>query len=321
MEATDHARLTHPKAILVATNLSDLQRLMPFALQMAAETGARLQLLHILPAAAQFTADATGMPYYDHQGAFNEASNMLKPWCDHAKKLGIHCVEIVRDAQPVAREILAVVNQFHPDRLILGTRSLGRLGKLLLGSVAEQVLRSVNLPVFTVGPEAHLMANSGQQPTVLFATTLGEGHQADAALACQVARSHGARLVMLHVLPGLPEERLSRSNALFEIVTYELHELANKIGAGSCTRVDIKVAGGNPAGQILSEAAANHADLIVMGAADHTMFDGITHDRTVRQVLAHAQCPVLSLHGSTAQRLQSETQAKASITTAGNVYM
>lgn len=28
-------RLTHPAAILVATNLSDLHRLMPFALQMA----------------------------------------------------------------------------------------------------------------------------------------------------------------------------------------------------------------------------------------------------------------------------------------------
>jgi nucleotide-binding universal stress UspA family protein len=306
MEAADHARLTHPKAILVATNLSDLQRLMPFALQMAAETGAELQLLHVLPITGEFAADATGMPYYDRGEAFSEASNMLEPWCERARKLGIHCAAIVRDGPPVVREILAIVNQFHPDRLILGTRSLGRIGKLLLGSVAEQVLRSVNLPVFTVGPEAHLLGNNGRQSTVLFATTLGEGHEANAALACQFASDHGAKLVMLHVLPGLPEERGNNPNALFEIITYELHDLAHKISAGSCTNVDIKVTCGNPAGQILAEAAANKADLIVMGAADHSMFDSITHDRTVCRVLARAQCPVLSLHGSTAQRAQSE---------------
>jgi nucleotide-binding universal stress UspA family protein len=311
MEAPDRARLVHPKTILVATNLSDLQRLMPFALQMASETGARLQLLHVLPVAVEFAADPPAMPYYDRQRAFAEASNMLEPWCEHARKLGIHCAEIVRDGQPVAREILAVVNRFHPDRLILGTRSLGRLGKLLLGSVAEQVLRSVNLPVFTVGPEAHLQVNSGLQPTVLFATTLGEDHEANAALACQLASSIGARLVMLHVLHGSAEVRMNSSNALIEIVTYELQHLAHKVGAGLRTNVDVKVARGDPARQILTEAEANQADLIVMGAADHSMFDSITHDRTVCRVLAHAPCPVLSLHGSTAQQLESETESLA----------
>ena len=309
MEAAESARLTHPKTILVATNLSDLQRLMPFALQMAAESGAKLRLLHVLPLTAEFAADAAGMPYYDRGEAFSAAGNMLEPWCERARKLGMHCAAIVRDGQPVVREILAVINQFHPDRLILGTRSLGRLGKLLLGSVAEQVLRSVNLPVFTVGPEAHLSNNSGQRPTVLFATTLGEGYQANAALACQFAASHDAKLVMLHVLPGFPEERMDSSNVLISAITYELHELAHKIGADACTDVDIKVARGNPASQILAEAEANQASLIVTGAADHSMFDSITHDRTVCRVLAHAPCPVLSLHGSTAHRLQNEGKA------------
>ncbi len=306
MEAHDSKRLTHPKAILVATNLSDLQRLMPFALQMAGETGAKLQLLHVLPASAEFSADATGMPYYDRQGAISEASNMLEPWCERARKLGLNCIAIVRDGQPVVREIIAAVNHFHPDRVILGTRSLGRLGKLLLGSVAEQVLRSANLPVFTVGPEAHLPESCDCQPTVLFATTLGEGHQANAALACQFAAHQEARLVMLHVLPSLPDSQTDSSNVLLATITYELHELAQKIGAGSCTDVEIKVAHGNPAVEILAEAAASQASLIVMGAADHSMFDSIAHDRTVCRVLAHAQCPVLSLHGATAQRLQNE---------------
>jgi nucleotide-binding universal stress UspA family protein len=260
---------------------------------------------------AEFTADTTGMPYYDREGAFSEANNMLEPWCERAGKLGLQCAAIVQDGQPAMREIFKAINRFHPDRLILGTRSLGRLGTLLLGSVADQVLRSVNLPVFTIGPEAHLQANNGRQPTVLFATTLGEGHQANAALACLFAANHGAKLVMLHVLPGLPKERIHSSNVLFETITYELHALAHKIGADACTDVEIKVAHGNPAAQILAEATASQANLIVMGAADHSMFDSITHDRTVCRVLAHAPCPVLSLHGATAQRLLNQTEAVA----------
>ena len=96
----------------------------------------------------------------------------------------------------------AAVRQFQADRVLLGTRSRSKLGKLLLGSVAEQVLRSVNLPVITVGPEAHLpVAGDGQERVVLHATTLRETSRPSAALACHIAASQGARLVLLHVLP------------------------------------------------------------------------------------------------------------------------
>lgn len=308
MAAPCNTRLTDPKAILVATNLSDLSRLMPFALQMACDSGAQLQLLHALPASAEFSADATGMPYYDPRRAFSEANNMLEPWCGRAWKLKLPCTAIIRNGRPAAQEIIEAINQFRPDRLILGTRSLGRLGKLLLGSVAEQVLRSVNIPVFTVGPEAHLQEISGRQPTILFATTLGEGHQADAALACQFATTRGARLIMLHVLPALHERAITGCNALVEATTYELHALAHKIGADSNADVTIKVAHGNAASRILAVAEERQVDLIVMGVSDHSMFDSIIHDHTICRVLAHASCPVLSLRESTVQRLQNQIE-------------
>ena len=83
---------------------------------------------------------------------------------------------------------------------------------MFLGSVAEQVLRSVNLPVITVGPEAHLLVEnvdlSGrEQRVVLHATTLRETSRPSAALACRVAASLKARLVLLNVLPPIDEMR------------------------------------------------------------------------------------------------------------------
>jgi nucleotide-binding universal stress UspA family protein len=174
--------------------------------------------------------------------------------------------------------------------------------------VAEQVLRSVNLPVFTVGPEAHLsMEESSGQPTVLFATALGEGHQAHAALACQLAASQKARLILLHVLPATERElRPGWSNILDSTISYEMQQLAQSIVDGSCTEVHIKVVHGYPAIEILAPAETNHASLIVMGAVDHSLFDSITHDHTVCRVLAHAHRPILSLHGAVAKQVQSE---------------
>ena len=46
MRESDPLRWTHPATILVATDLSDLDHLMPFALEQAGETGARLIFLH-----------------------------------------------------------------------------------------------------------------------------------------------------------------------------------------------------------------------------------------------------------------------------------
>jgi len=313
MVDTANERVTHPEAILVATNLSDLDRLMPFAFQMAKESGARLELLHIVPLSAEFTADATGMPYYDREGALYNASSLLEPWCERARREGLHCEALVREGQSAAREIIAAVRHFKADRLVLGTRGLGKLGKLILGSVAEQVLRVVTLPVFTVGPEVHPHAeNSGGRRTVLFATALGEGHRASAALACQIARHQHARLVMLHVLPPVDGKRRPETqNVLYSTILYELRHLASTVGADCCSDVEIKILYGNPAIEILAEARQLQASLIVIGAARASMFDSITRDRTVCRVLAHARCPVLTLHGSDVVPAAAEAEVAA----------
>jgi nucleotide-binding universal stress UspA family protein len=307
METGNHPP-TCPAAILVATDLSDLSRLMPFAFSMADESGAQLLLLHVLTVGEKFTPNASGMPCYDREGAFSCASGVLEPWCAQARKLGVPCTALVREGSPVAREIVAAIRRFRPDCLLLGTRSRSRLGKLFLGSVAEQVLCSVNLPVVTVGPEAHLpTGENSRQPTVLFASSPGEGHQDRAALACQLAGRQKAKLILLHVLPAGDEDvRPGGSNNLRSTISYELQQLAHRIGDNACTEVDVRVVHGDPAIEILAQAEANDASLVVMGAADLSLFDELIHDRTICRVLAHARCPVLSLHGSAAHHAPNE---------------
>jgi nucleotide-binding universal stress UspA family protein len=153
MSATD--RWANPAAILVATDISDLDRLMPYAFEMAAETGARILLLHVLTVGESVSTDIPGMLYLDPIGAMDSAETAIEHWSKLARTQGLPCETFFRQGN-AAQEIVTAVRYLHADRLILGTRSRSKLSKLLVGSVAEQVLRSVSLPVITVGPEAHL---------------------------------------------------------------------------------------------------------------------------------------------------------------------
>jgi nucleotide-binding universal stress UspA family protein len=284
-----------PDTILVATDLSDLDRLMPHAFRLAESTGARLLLLHALSPASAISADASGLPYYDVAGALEIADKTLETWCDAAHARGIRCEALVREGNPT-HEICIAVRQFRADRVILGTRSRGRLAKLLVGSVAEQVLRSVNLPVITVGPEAHLQGSGGGESLMLLATTLRETSRPGAALACRIAAAENARLVLLHVLPPLDgTERKSQSTGLDSIALRELHKMAVEAGAGCSANIDTVVVHGNPAIEILAEASARRARLIILGALEHSAFENLVRRHTVYRVLAHARCPVLTL--------------------------
>jgi len=295
MRESDPHRWAHPSTILVASDLSDLDHLMPFALKQAGEAGARLILLHVLTSTASITADAAGMPYYDTAGALEIAEQTLRPWCELAARHGLRCDALVREGHPT-QQIAAAVRQFQADRLLLGTRSRSKVSKLLIGSVAEQVLRSVYLPVITVGPEAHLPVEQADQNAVLHATTLRETSRPSAALACQIASTQNARLILLHVLPPIDEmERKGLPTGMESAAMLELRILAEETGAGCCSSVEPIVLHGNPSIEILALAAARQAGLIVLGATNRSAFENLTRDRTVYRVLAHARCPVLTL--------------------------
>jgi nucleotide-binding universal stress UspA family protein len=264
------------------------------------------------------------MPYYDPAAALQHAARELEPVCQMARQLNIPCEALLREGNP-ADQIGAAARQFKAGRVLLGTRSRSKLGKLLLGSVAEQVLRSVNLPVMTVGPEAHLPVDAGaDERVVLLATTLRETSRPSAALACQIAASQGARLVLLHVLPPpavhhaaiplpvFPPPNIAVSSDFFvegpdsgnqsasfdSLVLQELCDLAAEAGAARNVQVEPHVVHGNPCIEILSQAFERRASLIVLGARAHFLFENLTRDRTIYRVLAHARCPVLTLRES-----------------------
>ena len=109
----------------------------------------------------------TGWGAYCDPGNVEEsASRILEFCCQAVRKHTIVCDGVVREGNP-AQQVLEASHDFPADRIILGTRSRNKLSKLLSGSVAEQVLRSANIPVLTVGPEARLPVDASPTERVV----------------------------------------------------------------------------------------------------------------------------------------------------------
>ena len=97
-------------------------------------------------------SETSGIRYYDYAAAARSEKQHLEPLAQRVREAGLSCEVVVRPGLP-ADEILAYTREREIDRIVMGTHSPGPIGKLLVGSVAEAVLRTAGSPVYIVGPE------------------------------------------------------------------------------------------------------------------------------------------------------------------------
>lgn len=70
-------------------------------------------------------------------------------------KVESHLIEMTKSTDNIAGEIVATVKKLHGDLLVLGTHGRRGFRRFLLGSVAEEVIRSATTPVLLIrGDEA-----------------------------------------------------------------------------------------------------------------------------------------------------------------------
>ena len=293
-------RWSDPRVVLVATDLGDLDRLMPHVLAWTADSSSHLILLHVIATDSAVRLDGAGAPVYDAREAIRAAQLAMQPWCEVASARRLDCVAMVREGEAAA-QILSAARRFDADQIVVETRNPAKGRRLELGSVAEQVLRSAPIPVLTVGAEAHLQeAVAGSPPVVLHATTLRETSRPGAALAARLAVRMGGRLIVLHVAAdhgrgshgGHRSHRVgsaAEAAAAMEQLRTELAALAAELP------IEPRILHGNRLIEILATAAESQASLIVLGGGGLRAPAALTRDRATLQVLAHARCPVMTL--------------------------
>jgi nucleotide-binding universal stress UspA family protein len=85
--------------------------------------------------------------------------------------------------------------------LVLGTHGRSGVGKLLIGSVAEEVFRRAACPVLSIGPKVSQQpAGEIQFHNILFATDFSENSLAALPYAISLAEEDQAQLTLLYVI-------------------------------------------------------------------------------------------------------------------------
>ena len=298
--------------ILVAVDFSEpSRRALSVALALARQCCSHLSTVHVLRTDWRYEV-LESPPELELERI--DAAHKLHTWIDNVRsevaesELKIDSM-LVRHGPP-ARAIVALVAELQNDLIVLGTHGRGGLLKLALGSVAEEILRTVPCPVITIGPQMQLPAPSFR--TILLATDFGPGAAKALQFSLALAAANQSRLILLHMLSPMPVTSANLSafsppvSAADELKEWEtsqrqrvLRQMKECLPAEAGLAHEPEYVVGTdflPEG-VLTTAATRKADLIVMGANRTTAARALAHLpwTAVHEVLAGAQCPVLTV--------------------------
>jgi nucleotide-binding universal stress UspA family protein len=281
-----------PATILFATEFPANENAFSFALAQAIESAANLVVFHVYEGAGA-TNYATSASHPNHYPAARAKRQLFDSLAERAGKLGIQCRVVVRPGIP-SDEILRFLREHVVDRVVMGARTPGPVGRLLVGSVAETVLRRANVPVHMIGP--YVIEGTYRNfvtGTIVCSVSAHPSAYLVARFAAELAASHKAHLVLLQVISPQERTEVLAGRTIGQMEAELLDLIPAGLKASIDSRADVVV--GDPTEELLYLGRVLQANLIVLGAQTASHFAAMTCTGIVYKVLAYARCPVVTL--------------------------
>jgi nucleotide-binding universal stress UspA family protein len=222
---------------------------------------------------------------------------------------GIRMTPVVLSGDPLTT-VLEYVRTTPADLLVVGQYTHRGSRYWSAGSFAGSLGRRVECPTLTVpGPFRLAPEAEGAFRNIVCAIDFSEASRRAMNQALTLAQQCGGRVTLLHVLEGFPYEAVySGARALRLIDEYQHHvarvrqDLRALVPADALNwcEVDTEVVSGLAHEAIPATAAAQHADLIVIGAPRRPRFEQVMTGSTVKGVLRRAPSAVLIVPGPSA---------------------
>ncbi len=295
--------------ILFATDFSEAsEAALPYAAAFSARYGSQIHLTHVLP---EVTFLRPGVPdpavigstYEDARSGTREKMRRL------ARRLKDYSHSTYVRHGEIARVVSDLVREQEIDLVVAGTHGRTGLGRLIMGSVAEEILCQAPCPVLTVGPNvvgatvrnlAHRDREGSPCPAeihdMLYATDFNHPSNEAITRAISLAREFNARLGLLHVIDDYGD-RLHEQPGPIDAALRDLRELIPE-DAGLVYAPEALAQFGVPAESILQTAAERETDLIILDTrpasgnlrATTRLGSGVAH-----RIIVGANCPVLTV--------------------------
>ena len=208
-------------------------------------------------------------------------------------------------ARATVQAILDEAKSLPADLIVLGTHGRGGLDRMVLGSVAEKVLRKATAPVLTVPPPVSAPAADALVifKRILCPIDFSESSMKALSYGVSLAQEADAQLLVMHAIEGFSDLvhwkqpnplvleylRISEKEALAQ-----LRSAIPKEASTWCQPEEV-LATGKAYREILRVARECDVHLIVMGVHGRNPLDLIFLGSTTNQVVRAATCPVLTL--------------------------
>ena len=296
------------KHILAPTDLTDASRpALACAAAFASVYGASLALLHVVP-----TFDAIQMP----PGTLGDSVQVVYPSSrdeviatlqSHAEAIGVWAASpyLMAEAGDPVDTIVDQAVSMPADLIVMGTHGRSGFNRLLYGSVTEQVLHRAPCPVLTVPPHSQGPLDARFR-RILCAMDFSPAAMQALGFALDLGRQSRGIVILQHAIEWLADEE-PRVHAHFNVAEYRTYliedartRLEEVLASEDRARVDVQlvISTGRAYREILREAEARAADLIVMGAHGRGGLGQALTGSATNQVVRAASCPVLTVHAA-----------------------
>lgn len=291
-----------PRKILVATDFSSTaDSAEKLAFQLARLLGAELHLIHVrvipedpLMAEEQQLEIERLMSSADK--ATKEAFDRTRGG-DREIAVETHLVRSVSAAEA----IVETASELECDLVVMGTHGRRGIKHLLLGSVAENVVRSVDIPVLTVRPGIEVGTLGPKR--ILVPYDFSDRSATAVRAAGDWATVFDAEITILHVVEPVVYPEFYAINVVSDDVMTRLRDRATEALDNAAEKilgdrpVNAMVLIGRATDTIIAEARPENFDLVVMGTRGLTGLEQLVLGSVAEGVLRRCPVPLLTVSG------------------------
>jgi len=229
----------------------------------------------------------------------------VKAFAEMERAPAITINAVVREGN-TAGEILEHAANMKADLLVIGTHGRSGFERLILGSVAEKVLRKASCPVMTVPRRLPDAVPTGPliYRRILCPVDFSESSLGALQYGISLAEEIDAQLTVLHVVAHefeyTADVEYKAGMRIGEFLKEREDALQRRLrevigGVSEACRVKSLMTRGKPWREMLRVAEEEDSDLIVMGVQGRGAVDLLFFGSTTQHVVREASCPVLTL--------------------------
>lgn len=292
--------------IMSTTDLSEFSNhTLTYGTALCREFQARLHVCHVinLPSMATYYGNVTADPVEEQQRLRTYVESRINELMEHRQVQW----EMLVSVGHVADEITRLASDTDVDLVVAATHGRSGIKRLLLGSVAERLMRTLPCPLMIIRGGAMDDAHQKDPPVKFRKILVGSDFSETAGSALEyglsLAQEFQAKLILAHVVA--PPIYLDLDHPVVSVDLDSREELETGLKEKLHAMIpgdvydwcapEVVLMNGQPYSELVRYAENEGVDLVVLGAHGYNLMEKLFVGATTDRVVRRAPCPVLSV--------------------------